>query len=345
MAKREFLQLAHTFDPAKAFVPGWFLSEKLDGMRAFWDGGITRGIPAALVPWANIEKDFRLLEPVQATGLWSRYGKVIRAPDFWLDKLPKQFLDGELYLGRGQFQSLVSITKRHDAGIAWMGVQYRAFDFPSLAILADGEIKNTNFKKKFKGCVEWAKAHHSVSADLGDGFASRLKAIPHQWFHPHERLPFHPKEAMERVHQYFDELLDLGGEGVMLKKPSALYQPERSHDMLKYKPWHDAEATVRGYIWGEQTDKGSKLAGLMGALVLHTAAGEFKISGFTDDERRLVHGTDGTDAAGFWQPGAPVQPGIVSKHFPIGSVITYKYRELTDAGLPKEARYLRKRVD
>ncbi len=37
MATREFLQLAHTFDPAKHKVAGWMLSEKLDGTPCFWD--------------------------------------------------------------------------------------------------------------------------------------------------------------------------------------------------------------------------------------------------------------------------------------------------------------------
>ena len=54
MARREFLQLADHYDPRKHDVAGWFVSEKLDGTRCFWDGGLTRGLPTEQVPWASI---------------------------------------------------------------------------------------------------------------------------------------------------------------------------------------------------------------------------------------------------------------------------------------------------
>ena len=72
---REFLMLAKPYQNDK--VIGWFLSEKLDGMRAFWDGGVTRGKYGP--PWNN--------QNIKATGLWSRYAKVIHAPDWFLDLL------------------------------------------------------------------------------------------------------------------------------------------------------------------------------------------------------------------------------------------------------------------
>ena len=52
--RREFLQLADRYDPRKHDVAGWFVSEKLDGTRCFWDGGLTRGLPTEQVPWASI---------------------------------------------------------------------------------------------------------------------------------------------------------------------------------------------------------------------------------------------------------------------------------------------------
>ena len=54
MARREFLQLADHYNPHKHNVAGWFVSEKLDGQRCFWDGGISRGLPTEQVPWASI---------------------------------------------------------------------------------------------------------------------------------------------------------------------------------------------------------------------------------------------------------------------------------------------------
>ena len=82
---REFLQLAETYVAAKHGVGGYFLSEKLDGTRCFWDGGLSRGVPTEQVPWASLidpktgQKKTKI-KPV-ATGLWSRYGNPIIAPD------------------------------------------------------------------------------------------------------------------------------------------------------------------------------------------------------------------------------------------------------------------------
>ena len=89
MAKREFLMLAHTHNPTKEDIGGWFYSEKLDGMRAFWDGGVSSGLPKAQVPWANTDKDERLTKEEIATGLWSRYGNVIHAPENCTQELPR----------------------------------------------------------------------------------------------------------------------------------------------------------------------------------------------------------------------------------------------------------------
>jgi len=112
--KQEYLMLSHIFKPMKQSVAGWFVSEKLDGIRAYWDGGLSRGLPASEVPYANTVKDFRLNHQVMATGLWTRTGKVIYAPDYWLNQLPSIPLDGELYIGPNSFQELTSIVSKKD---------------------------------------------------------------------------------------------------------------------------------------------------------------------------------------------------------------------------------------
>jgi DNA ligase-1 len=85
-------------DPA-----GWWLSEKLDGVRAVWD----------------------------CQQLRTRTGQAIHAPQWFMDALPSgEPLDGELWLGRGRFQDTVSVTRSHDAGNEWRGIRYAAFDAP-----------------------------------------------------------------------------------------------------------------------------------------------------------------------------------------------------------------------
>lgn len=355
--KREFLQLAQSYNAKKHGVAGWFVSEKLDGMRAFWDGGISRGVLAAHIPWANTEKDARLKEAPVATGLWSRYGKVIHAPEGWLDRLPAIFLDGELYAGRQQFQKLISTVKDHKAGAGWHDVQFRVLDSPPVNnIFADGIINNTNFKKEidFLAIQQWLinERHPFQSTGPAWDFQQRNNWLQRRVgindtvvVHGQERLPFSTKEAQERLEAKLEEVLSLGGEGLVIKAPNNLWVPERSWGVLKFKPWHDAEGTVIGYTWGRETDKGSKLLGKMGALILKSDNGrEFMLSGFTDAEREMTLKDD--------DPGAAQEPELLpgmkatdfweNYNFPRGSRVTYRYRELTDDGVPKEARYWRK---
>ena len=65
-------------DWAGQCVDGWFVTEKLDGIRAYWNG-----------------KQF-----------WTRGGNVIAAPDWFTAGLPDGLaLDGEIWAGRGNLQT------------------------------------------------------------------------------------------------------------------------------------------------------------------------------------------------------------------------------------------------
>lgn len=274
------VMLAQTFDPMKHNILNWYASEKFDGMRAVWDGGITRGIPTSQVPGANTAKDYRLLRPPISTGLWSRHGKPIHAPDWWLDKLPPIPLDGELYMGRGHFQTVMSVCKTLKPGLAWSNVQYMVFDSPTF----DGPFESVQkYLSKFKL-----------------NLATQVKLIDY-----------------DHMLRLLDEVVDNKGEGLILRRPDSFWKPERSWDLLKVKKHLDAEATVIGFNWGK-----GKYQGMMGSLKCVFQGKEFELSGFTDVERMVVN------------------QEVVA--FPNGSVITFRYRELTKDGLPKEARYWRK---
>lgn len=94
--------LAHAWDNVLD-LQGWWMSEKLDGVRAYWDGA-------------------RLL---------SRLGNELFAPRWFLEKLPDTPLDGELWGGRKQFQRTVSVVRRQDRGEAWREIRYVVFDVPA----------------------------------------------------------------------------------------------------------------------------------------------------------------------------------------------------------------------
>lgn len=84
-------------------LTGWWMSEKLDGVRAYWNGN-------AFV---------------------SRQGNIYHAPDFFVEKLPQVPLDGELWLGRKAFQRCASIVRRHDKSDHWRQIRFLVFDLPA----------------------------------------------------------------------------------------------------------------------------------------------------------------------------------------------------------------------
>ncbi len=152
------------------------------------------------------------------------------------------------------------------------------------------------------------------------------------------------------VEDLLNRVTDLKGEGLIVRKPEAIWTPHRNQTMLKIKKLLDSEATVVGYTTGRETDKGSKLLGLMGALkVRWTNEGktvDFELSGFTDAERRLQWDNGSLEQAEIWAVNNPnsVCPEFLSAiHFPRGTQVTFRYRELTDDGIPKEARFHRKK--
>lgn len=362
MAKREFLMLAHVFSAHKHGVAGWMLSEKLDGMRCFWDGGVSRGLPKVEVPWANVDKDERYLTQPIATGLWSRYGNVIHAPDWWLDALPPIMLDGELFTVRGDRQRLMSTVKDLVPGIGWDDVRFFVFDSPPPEVIfANGDITGVNYNKVMDGSESWfqSRAQLRWQASSASVFGSIYKRLCRELADCDEKivrvlrqieLPY-GVGALDAMYASLDVFVERGGEGVILRDPHSWWIPERAKTMLKVKKYLDAEARVIGYTTGRQTDKGSKLLGLMGALVVEYDGKRLELSGFTDEERTLDW-TPGECRAELecspveWaieNPGQEVPDWIQAAHYPRGSVITFTFRDLSRDGIPQEARYQRKR--
>ncbi|KAF5390955.1 hypothetical protein D9757_003960 [Collybiopsis confluens] len=97
--------LANSWDVDKGPDPtGWWISEKLDGVRTYYDG----------------------------KQMYSRLGNPFTPPQSFLDKLPKDCtLDGELFGGRGKFQETVSIVKTMNSP-HWKDITFHVFDMPSI---------------------------------------------------------------------------------------------------------------------------------------------------------------------------------------------------------------------
>lgn len=212
----------------------------------------------------------------------SRQGNRFHAPDWFVAGLPNHLLDGELWLGRSLFQKTISVVKRLDGGDMWKQVKYVVFDAPHLT---------------------------------GKGFEERLEALEAICTSStNQHIKFHPHHKVQSRKHLLDELkavAALGGEGLMIRKPGALYEAGRSATILKVKPWKDLEVTVRGHEPGKGRHKGR-----LGGLLVELENGKtFNVgTGLTDSERN--------------------NPPL------IGCRVTIRYTELTDDGIPKCASFI-----
>ncbi len=235
----------------------YWVSEKLDGARAVWDGRSLR----------------------------FRSGRPVPAPLWFVAGLPPEPLDGELWIGRGQFEALSGIVRRQQPrDEEWRRVRFMVFEQP------DGAGSFSERIERLRAIVVRA-------------------GVP--WLQMVEQFRVADRAALQAR---LDEVVAGGGEGLMLHRADAPYLTGRSDALLKLKPLLDAEATVIAHLPGR-----GRLAGTMGALLVETPAGlRFQIgTGFSDALRR-----------------APP---------PVGSLITYRYRDLTRDGVPRFASYLRRR--
>ena len=95
-------------------LAAYWVSEKLDGVRAFWDGH----------------------------NLVSRGGNAFAAPPWFTAGFPAVALDGELWVGRGKFEETVSVVSRHAPHDGWRQVRYMVFDLPGHAGMFDERLQN-----------------------------------------------------------------------------------------------------------------------------------------------------------------------------------------------------------
>lgn len=99
------LMLANVYQPG-INVTDYYVSEKLDGVRAYWDGH----------------------------QLLTRSGRVIPAPAWFISALPSTPMDGELWSGRGEFSWLAGVLNRsQQRDEDWRKIRYMVFDLPQMA--------------------------------------------------------------------------------------------------------------------------------------------------------------------------------------------------------------------
>ncbi|WP_031433599.1 DNA ligase [Methylomarinum vadi] len=130
---------AEVYQPSVDVAQYW-VSEKLDGVRARWDG----------------------------RQLISRNGNVFHAPAWFSKDFPDRIMDGELWSARGQYQTIVSIVSRHDAHDGWRKIKLMVFDLPdvpgpfSARVDAMRRMANTNHSPYLQFIDQFRVASHEA---------------------------------------------------------------------------------------------------------------------------------------------------------------------------------------
>jgi len=251
---------------AQQSVKGWLMSEKLDGVRAYWNG----------------------------RQLLSRNGHVFYAPKWFTKKLPPFELDGELWIDRGQFEEVVSVVRRKHPDDRWRRVTYQIFEVPNQSGFL---LERLSILKKY----------------LAQTPVPHLKVIEQTVI-----------QNESEVQQNLQRVLEMGGEGLVLRKANSLYYTGRSKEAVKVKLKQDAECMVVGYTEGK-----GKYQGKTGALKCQLLAEQFPQ--LKAKESRLI------------KIGSGLSDQLRETPPLVGQTVTFQYMGLTRNGLPRFPVFLRLR--
>ena len=112
------LQKAKIYDKSKHNITNWYMSEKLDGIRAYWTG----------------------------KELISKTGNKIYAPSWFINEFPPFELDGELWSKREDFENIQNIVLDETPSTKWNELTYNIFEVPN---------ENGNFDKRLERIQLW----------------------------------------------------------------------------------------------------------------------------------------------------------------------------------------------
>ena len=267
--KLELLRLSEFKDQN---VSGWLASEKLDGVRAYWDG----------------------------ENLLSRQGKKLNAPLSFTKNFPKFALDGELYAKELKFEEIqASVMDKLPDEKAWSRLKFHIFDVP----------------------------------EASGGLLARLEVLAKFLKNePNDNLIIIKQIKMRDNAQFLkfaEEIIAKGGEGAVVREPNAPYERKRSKNALKFKKFKDSECEVIA------VNKGSgKYANFAGSLTCKALGGK-------NDKEKAGEPKEGT----IFKIGSGLSDKNRQEPPKIGSIITYKFQNLTTNGKPRFPIFLRIRED
>lgn len=220
------LMLARVYRPGMPLA-GYWVSEKYDGVRGYWDG----------------------------RQLLTRGGEPVAAPAWFTAPWPAEPLDGELWAGRGRFeQALATVRSQQARDADWRAIRYMVFDLPAAPGDFSQRLARLRRLLPIAGApwvqrVEQQRAttHAALQAQLdrvvragGEGLMLHLGSAPYRSERSDDLLKFKPHDdAQARVLAHLPgqgrhagrlgALLVETGEGLRFRLGAGLSDAEREH--------------------------------------------------------------------------------------------------------------------
>ena len=239
-------------------IVGWdkiYCEEKYDGVRVIAKGNMNG--------FQFYTRAFNELDKTKLSGIESDLIKVLRDSETSHDV----FFDGELTdLNRksvsGKVTQILKGTATDDID---KGFIFNVFDVEKPEVLESG-----------KGSTPYLKRRQDLESLLGFLPQNSSIKLARQWV----------ADTMEEVHGIYDQIISLGGEGVILKCADHVYECKRSRNWVKLKQIQDCDLEIVGWYPGE-----GKREGYIGGLICTDASRTLEVrigSGFTDADLKSL---------------------------------------------------------
>lgn len=285
---------------------GWLMAEKFDGFRALFLYEIING------------------EPVGK--FYSRNNKPFNAPDWFIESMPPynllqgKILDGELWAGRDNFQNMGPVRKKIPIPEEWLSIQYQVYD------VIGENIPFVQRLKDLKKIVNFTKKAWKIRLKNEEFYLPNEETLePPLIFAQQTKI-----KSEKMMREYYQNIIDNGGEGIIIKHPESLYENGRSSYMLKVKPAFDRECIIIDHKLGE-----GKYTGILGSFICKPLINHDTYMSIDQDENHIFT-LSGMDDK--------IRNNFLKTH-PEGTIITYECSGFTDKGVPRFGRYVRIRND
>lgn len=282
---------------------GWIGSEKFDGYRAIF-----------------------MYDEDGNGRFYSRAGKIFNCPDWFLESMPpknilkKRALDGELWAGRENFQLMGTVRKKVPLDEEWMDITYQVYD-----LITFEEDQFVDRIKELSKIISFTDKRWKILKNDGTIQYPIINLEP-----PVKMTEQIKIESQKMLKEYYQQIIDAGGEGVMLKHPLMPYINGRNSYLLKVKPSFDREAEIIGYKAGN-----GKYKKMLGGLICRP---------LKNNDTYMTRDTDDNHIFTLSGMDDSIRENYKETH-PLGTIITYECSGFTDKGVPRFGRYLRKRDD